>query len=340
MERRWAARVASQCDTPISETTTAPTGEHVTPEPRFPHEMRNVATAYASSASTDVVAYEDLPGHHLLAVRNLIATTNDESYHGSASELSPATSHGYAGWDFCGVPDPVMFQRFLDAADYWFGCSDDSSTGRYDPMHECFVVVVDEQADGTNAVGAGDEEAPRNPGAGVPQNPGPSAPPPHRRGALTSTRSWLKRASLRLTSRKSIARYDCFVPPSLERLPRAANVRASWASRPASATTPTSTSTTRTRPSEQSQKLITAAMLLWAMLAPSTPEVQNLHSEAQALIEQVAVQQAESSASRIHQQGIARDDGGAQGPEASVHAGGGGRTTGQRRPNAGQEANP
>jgi hypothetical protein len=42
----------------------------------------------------------------------------------------------------------------------------------------------------------------------------------------------------------------------------------------------------------------------------------------QALIEQAAVQQAESSASRIHQQGSARDDGGAQGPEPSVHTGG------------------
>jgi hypothetical protein len=39
------------------------------------------------------------------------------------------------------------------------------------------VVIVDDQADGTNAVGAGDGEAPRNPGAGIPQNPGPSAPP-------------------------------------------------------------------------------------------------------------------------------------------------------------------
>jgi hypothetical protein len=39
------------------------------------------------------------------------------------------------------------------------------------------MVVVDEQADGTNAAGAGDGEAPRNPGASVPQNPGPSAPP-------------------------------------------------------------------------------------------------------------------------------------------------------------------
>jgi hypothetical protein len=51
--------------------------------------MDNAAAAYASSASTDVAAYEDLPGHHLLAIRNLITTTNDESYHGSSSELPP-----------------------------------------------------------------------------------------------------------------------------------------------------------------------------------------------------------------------------------------------------------
>jgi hypothetical protein len=95
MERRWAVRVAARGDTPTSETT-APTWEHAAAEPRFPHGMRNAAAAYASSASTDVPAYEDLPGHHLLAVRNLIATTNYESYHSSASELPPATSHGYA----------------------------------------------------------------------------------------------------------------------------------------------------------------------------------------------------------------------------------------------------
>jgi hypothetical protein len=52
------------------------------------------------------------------------------------------------------------------------------------------------------------------------------------------------------------------------------------------------------------------------------PEARNLHRKAQVLIEQAAVQQAESSASRIRQQGSAQDDGGAQGPEASVHAGG------------------
>jgi hypothetical protein len=73
-------------------------------------------------------------------------------------------------------------------------------------------------------------------------------------------------------------------------------------------------------PSRASQKLIAAATLLWAMPAPSTPEARNLHREAQALIEQAAAQQAESSASRIRQQGSARDDGGAQGPEPSVYA--------------------
>jgi hypothetical protein len=82
-----------------------------------------------------------------------------------------------------------MFQRFLDAADYWFGYSDDSSAGSYDPTHECFVVVVDDQANGTNVAGAGDGEGPGIPGTRLLQGSGPSAPPPHRRGAPTSTRS-------------------------------------------------------------------------------------------------------------------------------------------------------
>jgi hypothetical protein len=81
-------------------------------------QMHNATVTYASSASTDVVVYEDLPGHHLLAVWNLIATTNDESYHNTASELPPATSHGYVEWDFSGVGDPMMFQRFLNVANY------------------------------------------------------------------------------------------------------------------------------------------------------------------------------------------------------------------------------
>jgi hypothetical protein len=75
-------------------------------------------------------------------------------------------------------------------------------------------------------------------------------------------------------------------------------------------------------PPRASQKLIAAATLLQVMIAPSTPEARNLHREAQALIEQAVVQQAESSVSRIRQQGDTRGDGGAQGAEPSVRAGG------------------
>jgi hypothetical protein len=66
-------------------------------------------------------------------------------------------------------------------------------------------------------------------------------------------------------------------------------------------------------PPRASQKLIAAAMLLRAMPAPSTPEARNLHREAQALIKQAVVQQAESSMSLKRHQTSARDDGGTQG---------------------------
>jgi hypothetical protein len=78
-----------------------------------------------------------------------------------------------------------MFQQFLDAADYWFGYSDDSSSRSYDPARESF----DDHANDANATGTGDGEAPQNPESGLLQGSGPSAPTPHRQGALTSTRS-------------------------------------------------------------------------------------------------------------------------------------------------------
>jgi hypothetical protein len=53
-----------------------------------------------------------------------------------------------------------MFRRFLDATDYWFGYSDNSSAGSYDPARECFVVLTNNQANAANAAEAGDGEVP------------------------------------------------------------------------------------------------------------------------------------------------------------------------------------
>jgi hypothetical protein len=52
---------------------------------------------YAASTNTDAAARRARPSRHAPAVWNPSASADDESSHGSASELPPATSHGYAG---------------------------------------------------------------------------------------------------------------------------------------------------------------------------------------------------------------------------------------------------
>jgi hypothetical protein len=71
-----------------------------------------------------------------------------------------------------------MFRRFLDATDYWFGCSDDSSAGSYDPARECCVVIANDPANTTGATSAGDGEVPPALGTASCLAAGPSAPAP------------------------------------------------------------------------------------------------------------------------------------------------------------------
>jgi hypothetical protein len=71
-----------------------------------------------------------------------------------------------------------MFRRFLDAMDYWFGYSDDSNAGSYNPARECFVVLTNDQANTANAAEAGDGESPR-PGNWTAPGCGQALLPPH-----------------------------------------------------------------------------------------------------------------------------------------------------------------
>jgi hypothetical protein len=187
-ERRWAARAATQGDAPTGETTAIPTGERSVSGPRFPIGLRGAMTAYVASSNTDATTRGVRCSRHIPATRDPSASAGDESSHGSASELPPTTSHGYAEWDFSSVPDLVMFRRFLDATDYWFGYSDNSSIGSYDPAQECFVVITNDQANAANAAESSDGEVPPGPGTGPRQGAGPSAPPssPPRGGDLNA----------------------------------------------------------------------------------------------------------------------------------------------------------
>jgi hypothetical protein len=170
------------------------------------------------------------------------ASAGDESCLGSIAALPPANLHGYAEWDFSGVPDPVMFRRFLDATDYWFGYSDDSSTGSYDPARECCVVIANDPTNATGAAGAGDGDVTPAPGVAPRQAAGPSTPA----GANIDVQP----AEARELEAKLAEEYrmcGCSAPPWLGKPPRAASARGSWANKPATASTPISTSKTRTR---------------------------------------------------------------------------------------------
>jgi hypothetical protein len=209
-----------------------------------------------------------------------------------------------------------MFRRFLDAMDYWFGCSDNSSTGSYDPARECCVVIANDPANATGAAGAGDGEVTPAPGIAPRLAAGLSTPAGADIDAQLAQAHELE-AKLAKEYRTVRLLRTSMAGEASARGERARELGIQARDR----INADFNIDNPDMPPRASQKLIATATLLRAMPAPSTPEARNLHREVQALIEQAAVQQAESSASRIRQQGDAPGDGGAQGAEPSVHAG-------------------
>ena len=96
--------------------------------------MRNAAT-YASSSSTNFTEYEDLLGHHLFAIRSLIASSPDDSYPETAGSIADVINFFMDNFtaeeakDYSGVRDLDAFCSFQLAAAYCLTCSEDSSEG-------------------------------------------------------------------------------------------------------------------------------------------------------------------------------------------------------------------
>jgi hypothetical protein len=171
-----------------------------------------------------------------------------------------------------------MFQRFLDAANYWFGYSDNSSTGSYNPTRECFVVIANGQANAGNAAEAGDGEVPPNPGTGPHQGAGPSAPPPSPpRGADINAQL----AQARELEAKLVKEYRAvrLLRASITREASARGERARELGKQARERINADFDVDNPNTSPRaSQKLVTATTLLRAMPAPSTPEARNRSS--------------------------------------------------------------
>ena len=83
----------------------------------FPFGMRNAA-AHASSTITNFIEHEDLPSHHLLSVRSLIASPPDESYPETANSIADDIDFFMDNFtaeeaeDYSGVRDPDVLRSF------------------------------------------------------------------------------------------------------------------------------------------------------------------------------------------------------------------------------------
>src|SRR6185437_3383760 len=131
---------ASSVPAPSSAAALAPPRVGSTSPSPFPFGMHSTAArTYASSISTNFAEYEDMPGHHLLSIRNLIASSLDESYPEGASSIADDVTffmNNFAAEeaeDYSGVYDPDALRSFQLATAYCLTCSEDSSEGDFDP---------------------------------------------------------------------------------------------------------------------------------------------------------------------------------------------------------------
>jgi hypothetical protein len=133
MERRRAARLSSpawveaglyQPSAVVEDVTTSPAPSAAPVPPKegttalssFPFGMRSAAATYASSVNTNMSAYEDLLGHQLISICNLVASTPDDSYPKSADDAYLFVENVAAPeWNYSGVRNLNAFRSFQAA---------------------------------------------------------------------------------------------------------------------------------------------------------------------------------------------------------------------------------
>ena len=187
--------------------------------------MRNAAT-YASSSSTNFAEYEDLPGHHLLSIHSLIASSPNDSYPETASSIADDVNFFMNNFtaeeakDYFGVRNPDAFRSFQLATAYCLTCSEDSSEGDYDPARECFMADLADQQDDNAPGDYGDGGV--DPQANQPVVP-PAAPSSSSSSAARK-HSWRSSRSFRPSSTSSVGRLRSCTPHSSNIAPRMAHL--------------------------------------------------------------------------------------------------------------------
>jgi hypothetical protein len=118
---------------PASSTTPVP---GTTSSSAFLLGLDSVARAYASSVSTSMSAYEELPGHHLRSALDLVASTPASKYLDSTK--TPDTELRATAFRH---HEPRDARPHMHPLYYYFGALDsDSADDTYDPTRECFNI--------------------------------------------------------------------------------------------------------------------------------------------------------------------------------------------------------
>jgi hypothetical protein len=122
----------------------------------FPFRLDSVAWAYASSVSTSMSAYEELPEHHLRSALDLVASTPASEYLDSTEtpdmELRATAFRHH---------DPRDARPYMHLLYYYFGAPDsDSADDTYDPTHECFNINGAIVSDSKDEVAVGGRNMP------------------------------------------------------------------------------------------------------------------------------------------------------------------------------------
>jgi hypothetical protein len=248
-----------------------------------------------ASVSAFARAYPNLPGCHMWSSWDRLTAVSTSGPAGSEED-----NDSDFGWDFSGLSDPSAMRDFMSACDYCLsGCSDDGySLGDEgcDPSRECFHIDQGDHGEDNHLGMPQDDNAP------VPV----SCVDIPRELAVVPVPVWGQDTQLK-QFREMHAKLD----EEAGRLVQLRqNIEQEWAGRALAGGAPHRARDVQRRIvddaraglplafSEVGQNLAAAAMLLRAMLEPSTTEGRRIQGKLKGLLENAAVRRAESSASR------------------------------------------
>jgi hypothetical protein len=305
----------------VPDATSSPSVDQEVPSVFHPVPFRFSFDPPSDPASVDafIKAYPDLPGYHMWSTWDRLTTVSTYGPPGSEEDDEPDS-----GWDFSRLGNPSAMRDFMTACHY---CLSDYSDGGHilddedcGPSHECFHVDLGGLDEGNHL--------------GMPEDDDPPRPAP-RVDILRELAVVPVPAGGQDTQLEQIREMQAKLDEEAGQLVQLRqNIGQEWAGRAlageahhlAQDVQHRITDDARARlpmaSSGVGQNLATTAILLRAMPEPSTTEGRRIQGELKNLLEDTAVQQAESSASR--RQGYPPEHRAATSRfmrEASVHTG-------------------